>query len=85
MLTCAQTPDQVWTEQMANVPKEVRDAFAKAELSETACAKFMTKELLIENFMAQYSAGQVGKEYIGSHGHGNNLWPPLEEFDDAPR
>jgi hypothetical protein len=78
VVTCAQTPTQLWTETVVNMSAEIKKEFRdyswagvpNPALLEDSTAKQWTYEKIVQ--------GLFGAEYIGAGGVGGLLCPPLE-------
>jgi hypothetical protein len=84
VVTCAQTPDQVWTETVANLGPEIKKEFNDYDWSEAPnpelCAVASAAQR-VYNMIVQGVFGNSTAEYIGAGGMGGLLCPPLEYFD----
>jgi hypothetical protein len=73
----------MWTEKWVqdHVPKSVTDTFETFDWRESP-AEFATSKRNIENYIYQsICSGSVPQQYIGNHGVGGLLFPPLDTFD----
>ena len=80
-------PEQIemWTEKPSHVPKAVKDTFAGVDFRGSPMLAMTQMASAKDIFLAKAHAGEIGPEYIGNHGVGGLLWPPLEYFDEHVR
>lgn len=75
----------MWTEKLVKIPKSTRQYFDKFDFTHSPMIAMTNFQTAKEDFVAKAKAGQISAEYVGNHGVGGNLWPPLEEYDDHVR
>lgn len=84
VLTSAETCE-MWTEKPSDVPKAVKLTFSAFDFRGAPMIAMTQLASAKDAFIAKAHAGEIGLEYIGNHGVGGLLWPPLESYDDHVR
>ena len=75
----------MWTERVPEVPKAAREAFACMDFRGSPMLAMTNTATAKAYFVVKAQAGEVQPEYVGHHGVGGMLWPPLEHFDEHVR
>jgi hypothetical protein len=85
VVTSAQTPLQMWTDTVTNLSTEIKAEFRDYDFAGSPFESMTTHETAKGWVLGKLEAGEVGQEYLGNHGVGGNLYPPLEYFDAQHR
>lgn len=82
VLTSAETMGVMWTEKLAQIPKPTRSTFESFDFTYSPMIAMTSLQTAKEDFVVKARAGLIPAEYVGNHGVGGLLWPPLEDYDD---
>ena len=76
-------PEEMWSQRLADVPKEVKDAFFGKDWSDSPMPFVGEKSTFLNLVISRIDAQQLKDPlYIGRHGVYGFPYPPLDEFDE---
>ena len=82
IVTTYEQPDIMSQQKWSEIPIEARKQYEKLDMSEAPFAQASTRDSLRKYSHGLFVQGSLGPEYMGSHGVGGLIAPPMEYFDD---
>lgn len=85
VLTSAEAQSDTWTQLLKETPLGARKTFGTFDFRDSPLFAMTALSSARDFFFAKLQAGEIGAEYVGNHGVGGLLWPPLEYYDEHVR
>jgi len=82
IVTTYEQPDVMSQQKWSEIPIEARKQYEELDMSEAPFAQASTRDSLRKYSHGLFVQGSLGPEYMGSHGVGGLIAPPMEYFDD---